>query len=364
MALIAATAIVYEQLQFTFNKDIGFQKENLLVVNNLEWLDGRQSFVEELKNISGVIGSSLNSSMPPGLSDGDQFLPEEDQNRNVPLNYAKVDESYIPTLGIEILHGRNFSETVEREKYTVIINEAAAKSMGWEASEEVLQKRIIYPGSPEPYTIIGIAKDFNYWSLQSGIEPMALFHIDSPGLGSYGGFFAGVRVESTGTANTLAQIESLWKSKNAGVAFSFNFIDDAFAESFQSTEQFRKSLSVFAGLALFIAGLGLLGMIIYVIEQRTKEIGIRKVLGSSTIQVVLLMSRKFVLQVFIALIISIPVTYWAMSKWLLDFQYRINISPMIFILAGVIATLFAFSIVGFHSYRAAQMNPAKALKDE
>jgi putative ABC transport system permease protein len=364
MALIAATAIVYEQLQFTFNKDIGFQKENLLVVNNLEWLDGRQSFVEELKNISGVIGSSLNSSMPPGLSDGDQFLPEEDQNRNVPLNYAKVDESYIPTLGIELLHGRNFSETVEREKYTVIINEAAARSMGWEASEEVLQKRIIYPGSPEPYTIIGIVKDFNYWSLQSGIEPMALFHIDSPGLGSYGGFFAGVRVESTGTANTLAQIESLWKSKNAGVAFSFNFIDDAFAESFQSTEQFRKSLSVFAGLALFIAGLGLLGMIIYVIEQRTKEIGIRKVLGSSTIQVVLLMSRKFVLQVIIALIISIPVTYWAMSKWLLDFQYRINISPMIFILAGVIATLFAFSIVGFHSYRAAQMNPAKALKDE
>ena len=98
-------------------------------------------------------------------------------------------------------------------------------------------------------------------------------------------------------------------------------------------------------------------MIIYVIEQRTKEIGIRKVLGSSTIQVVLLMSRKFLLQVFIALIISIPVTYWAMSKWLLDFQYRINISPMMFIIAGAIATLFSFSIVGFHSYRAAQMNP-------
>jgi len=193
---------------------------------------------------------------------------------------------------------------------------------------------------------------------------MALFHIDSPGLGSYGGFFAGVRVESKGVANTLTQIESLWKSKNPGVAFSYDFTDDAFAESFQGTEQFKKSLSVFAGLALFIAGLGLLGMIIYEIEQRTKEIGIRKVLGSSSSQVVLLMSKKFVLQVFIALIISIPFTYWAMDIWLLDFQYRINISAWVFIIAGAIATLFAFSIVGFYSYRAAQMNPAKALQDE
>jgi putative ABC transport system permease protein len=364
IALIAATAIVYEQLQFTFNKEVGFQKENLLVVNRVEWLDGSESFVQELKNISGVVNSSLNTSMPPRLFNGDQFLAEEDQNKNIPLNYSQVDAAYIPTLGIEILHGRNFSETVEREKYSVIINESAVKSMGWQVDANVLQKRIIYPGSPEPFNIIGIAKDFNYWSLQSGIEPMALFHIDNPVMGFYGSLYAAVRVETGSAANTLAQIEELWLSKNPSVAFSYEFIDDAFAASFQSSEQFRKSLSVFAGLALFIAGLGLLGMIIYVVEQRTKEIGIRKVLGSSTLLVVLLMSKRFVLQVFLALLISIPVTYWAMDKWLLDFQYRINISPWVFIVAGIIAVLFAFSIVGFYAYRAAQMNPARALMEE
>jgi putative ABC transport system permease protein len=302
--------------------------------------------------------------MPPRLYNGDQFLAEENQNINIPLNYSQVDDQFISTLGIEILYGSNFSPIAEREKYSIIINESAVKAMGWQVSEDVLQKRILYPGGPEPFNIIGIAKDFNYWSLQSGIEPMALFHVDNTIMGFFGSYFAAVRIENSATAATLMQIENLWNSHNPSVAFSYEFTDDAFASSFQSTEQFSKSLSVFAGLALFIAGLGLLGMIIYVVEQRKKEIGIRKVLGSNSFQVVSLMSKSVIVLVFISLLISIPFSYWAMNKWLLDFEYRIMISPWIYVIAGLASILFAFSIVGFQTFRAAQMNPTNALKDE
>jgi len=364
IALIAATAIVYEQLQFTFNKDIGFQKENLLVINHVEWLKSRKGFANELVNIPGVISTSLNTSMPPNVFNGDQFLPEEDRNKSIPLNYSQVDDRYIPTLGIKLVHGRNFTDLVEQEKYSVVLNEAAVRSLGWEVSEDVLQKQLIYPGNEKPFNIIGITEDFNFWSLQGAVEPLALFHIDNPVMGFYGSLFIGVRLESNEMATTLAQIEENWQKHNSGIAFSYEFVDDAFDSSFQSTRQFRKSLTVFAVLALFIAGLGLMGMIIYVVAQRRKAIGIRKVLGSNTSQVVVLMSKKFILQVLVSLAISIPITYWAMAEWLLDFEYRITISPMTFIFAGGVATLFAFSIVGFYSYRAAQVNPTNALKNE
>jgi len=364
IALIASTAIVYQQLQYTFNKDVGFQKDNLLAIGHVEWLDKDRGFMNELRKIPGIVSSSLNTSMPPRLFNGDQFVAEEDQNRNIPLNYSQVDDQYIPTLGIDIIYGRNFSEIAAREEHSIIINESAVKAMGWMVNEEVLQKRIIYPGNTEPFNIIGIAKDFNYWSLQAGIEPMALFHIDNTVMNFNGNLFAAVRVENMATANTLQQIEQLWKSQNPGVAFSYEFTEDAFAASFQSTEQFSKSLAVFASLALFIAGLGLLGMIISVVEQRRKEIGIRKVLGSTSNQVVALISKRIIIQVFVSLLISIPFTYWAMSKWLLDFEYRVEISPWIFVIAGVVSILFASSIVGFQTFRAAQMNPTTALRDE
>jgi len=364
IGLIAATAIVYQQLQYTFNKGVGFEKDNLLAINRVEWLDSRKSFTNELENLPGVVRTSLNTSMPPRLFNGDQFLSEENQNKSIPLNYSQVDEDFIPTLGIQLLFGRNFSEIAEQEKYSVIINESAVKVLGWEVGEEVLQKRIIYPGPAQPFTIIGIAKDFNYWSLHAAVEPMALFHIDNPVMGFYGKLFVAVRVEREGLAQTLEQIREMWKSHNPGVAFSYEFTDDAFSSSFHSTEQFGKSLGVFAGLALFIAGLGLLGMIIYVVEQRTKEIGIRKVLGSSTLQVVTLMSKRFIMLVLASLLFSIPLTYWAMNQWLLDFQYRVDISMWIFAGAGGLAVLFAFSIVGFQSLKAALMNPTRVLRNE
>jgi putative ABC transport system permease protein len=364
IALIAATAIVYEQLQYTFNKDIGFQKENLLVINHVEWLKSRKSFAQDLNNIPGVVSTSLTTAMPPNIYNGDQFLPEEDQNKNIPLNYAQVDERFMPTLENKLLYGRNFSEISQQEEFNVIINEAAVKALGWQVSEDVLQRRIIYPGSDNPFSIIGIVENFNYWSLQADIEPLALFYIDNKSMGFYGNLVVGVRLKTENMAKTLALIEQNWQSHNAGIAFSYEFVDDAFESNFNSTEQFRKSLTVFAALALFIAGLGLMGMIIYIVEQRKKEIGIRKVLGSNTSQVVALMSKKFILQVLASLALSIPFTYWAMSAWLLDFQYRITISPWIFIFAGSIATVFAFAIVGFYSFRAARMNPTHALKYE
>jgi len=226
------------------------------------------------------------------------------------------------------------------------------------------KKRIIYPGNTPPFTIIGIVRDFNYWSIRAAVEPMALFHIDNTIIGFYGKLFVAVRVEEKGLAQTMEKIRALWKSRNPGVTFSYEFTDDAFDSTFQSTEQFSKSLTVFAGLSLFIAGLGLLGMIIYAVEQRKKEIGIRKVLGSNSLQIVTIMSRRFVLLISLSLLLSIPMTYLAMNQWLLDFQYRVTISIWTFVGSGALTIMFAFCIVGFQSFKAAMMNPTRILRNE
>jgi len=364
IGLIASSVIVYQQLQYTFDKDVGFQKENVLIVNQVEWIDHPKSFRDEISNISGIINVSLGTSVPPKIYNADQFLPEEDQNKNVPLNYTQVDEKYLPTLGLQLLYGKNFSDLPQQEKYHVIINEAAVKAFGWHVDKNVLEKRIVYPGSKEPFTIIGVVKDFSYWNVQAVIEPLAIFHIDNPIMGFYGKYAIAVKFKSADLPNIIGQVKSRWKSRSPGLPFKYEFVDDAFAASFSSSVQFRKSLTVFASLALLIAGLGLLGMIIYAVEQRTKEIGIRKVLGSSTLQIIILMTRRVLLQVTLSLILSIPLTYWAMSQWLLDFEYHISISMMVFLFAGWIAGVLAFGIVGFQAYRAANMSPTITLRDE
>ena len=364
IALIASTAIVYQQLRHWLNKDVGFRKANLVSINRVEWLDNNRSFVEELRGLPGVVNASLNNSMPPTLFNGDQFRSQENQNQSIPLNYTVADEKYLPTLGVELLYGRNFSEIAEQEKYSVIINESAVRVLGWEVNEDVLGKKIIYYDAKEPFRIIGIARDFNYWSLHADIEPMAIFHADNPVMGLRGDLFVAVSLQGNDLPLTLDRIRDKWEALNSGVTFDYRFVDEAFASSFQATERFGYALGIFAGLALFIAGMGLLGMVIFVVEQRTKEIGIRKVFGASVLQVITLMSRRFMILILAALVLSIPVTVWAMDKWLLDFQYRITISPWVFVISGVAATFLALGIVGFQSMKAAMMNPVKVLRDE
>ncbi len=362
LLLIGSTIVVYDQLQFIVNKDLGFAKDNLVTIGRVEWLDNQKSVANEFSSLPGVISASLCTSVPPNVYNGDQFVPEDDQNKSAPLNYLKVDEHYLPTMKIELTLGRNFSPIAASEKDKVILNESAVKALGWQFGE-VLGKNILY--STEKFEVIGVTRDYNFWSLQAAIEPLAIFHQESPISGS-GNQFIVARIEADQAlwTDVISSMESKWKDFNAGVEFQYDFVDDAFAATFQGQQQFGKSLAVFAFVAFFIAGLGLLGMIIYALEQRIKEISIRKVLGSNSFQVIVLMSKKFVGLILIAVITSIPLTIWVMDRWLMNFEYRIQIKPWTFILSGLITVISAILIIGVQSLKTSMKNPATVLRDD
>ncbi len=361
LLLIGSTIVVYDQLQYLVNKDVGFAKDNLVTISRVEWLDNQQSVANEFRNLPGVISASLCTSVPPNVYNGDQFVPEDDQNKSAPLNYLKVDEHYLPTMKIELIQGRNFSPIAASEKDKVILNQSAIKALGWQLGE-VLGKKILY--SKEKFEVIGVTTDYNFWSLQAAIEPLALFHQESPISGN-GRQFIVARIEADQAVWTevISSMESKWRDLNAGVSFQYDFVEDAFAETFEGQQQFGKSLGAFALVAFFIAGLGLLGMIIYALEQRIKEISIRKVLGSNSFQVIVLMSKKYVGLILLAVIASIPITMWAMEQWLINFEYRIQIRPWTFILSGIITVFFAILIIGIQSFKASLKNPATVLRD-
>ncbi len=365
MALIVCTIVVFQQLKFLAAKDIGFTRENLMVVNRLEWVSNKEPFVNTLKNIPSVEDASWCTAMPPNLYDGDQFT-EEGNDKYVPINYLKADEQYVPTLNLKIKAGRNFSKDTPADKNGVIINEVAAKEFGWKADESVIGKKIYYPGQQLTFEVVGIVNDFNYWSLEMPIQSMAIFHINSV-IRSHGGEYASLRITptQTGTWNEVINaVEKQWNVAAGDAPFQYDFVDQSFAKLVQSEEKFGVALIVFAALAIMIACFGLLGMIIYTLEQRTKEIGIRKVVGASVLNIWTLVFKDYTILIITASVISTPLCIWFLNRWLEDFQYRVSISPWVFIFSTGLMLMGAVIVTGYHVVKAALMNPVDVLKDE
>ncbi len=366
ITLIIFTGIVAQQLRFSNEKSLGFDKENLLVLERAEWTKAQEAFVNKIANTPGVISASWCSSVPPNIFGGDKFVGEGSQ-QNVALNFAKADENYLSTLGVKLKVGRNFSKDVPGDSGRVILNEKAVKAFGWQADESVIGKRVKMPGWEEAnFEVIGVTDDYHYWSLLTPIEPMAIFHIKHPIKGSNSEFIL-IRVQSqNGDAwkTTMASVQSTWKEFAKDNPFQYSFVDQDFAKSFKSTEQFGQSLSILSGLAVLIASLGLLGMIIYTLEQRTKEIGIRKVSGASVFNIITLVSKDYTKLIAIAFAFSAPLAYWLVNQWLIDFEYRITPSAFIFVLAGVVTFLVAMIITSYHCIKAARRNPVEVLRNE
>lgn len=365
VVLIICTAIVFQQLKYVSDKDIGFERENLLVLNHVESLKNKESLVNESRIVPGVLQASWCSSVPPRLWGGDSFGIEERSEFRFPLNFTTADENYIPTLNIALKVGRNFSVHNPGDVNRVIVNESAIRKIGWEVDESVLGKKITYENAT--FEIIGVVADFNYWSLANPIEPMAIFHIKTEQLYPEKRHYLVLRMDAQSNAAweaSLAGLTKLWKAQAGDVPFEYYFVDQAFAETFRSQQQFGTVLTVMATLAVLIAVLGLLGMIVYALEQRTKEIGIRKVSGASVWDILKLVSRYYTRLVVIAFIIGAPVSYWVMQQWLMGFAYRTTPSVWIFIATGLGILLVATLITGYHSLKAAQTNPVQVLKDE
>jgi putative ABC transport system permease protein len=359
IALIIATIIVYQQLYFMQNKNLGYDKEQVLFLPDARLLGKNQAaFKQQLSQNKNVIASSISRSAP-GLPfmDGTEIYPknENGNGKEIHANIYHVDEDYLKTLGIKIIGGRNFSRNFPTDSGAVVINQAMVRELGWNRTNPI-GKTIVRSGQQQ-FEVIGVVADFNYASAKQEIAPLMMM------LGNnYGGLV--IKINTTDVKGFLSDLKKEWDSFNPEGALDYTFLDDNFAKLYASEIRAQKIFSAFAIIAIIIASLGLFGLSAFVIEQRTKEIGIRKVLGASIQNVLLLVSKDLLLLVGIAFLISVPVTWWAMHNWLQDFAYRVNIQWWVFLLAGSIAILISALTISFQAIKAAVANPVKSLRTE
>ena len=362
--MIVGTLVVLKQLRFFRNTDMGFNKENVLIVTSTDRLgESEESFRDAVTQIPGITTASITTSIPSGGAFGDSYKAQPDDNvaevKDIGLNSFMVDESFIPTLNIKVLQGRNFSKTFS-DSASIILNQEAVRQIGW---KDPIGKWVQYPGGDDVrFKVIGVVKNFNIESLQAAITPFALFHLSSKTYGFGHNVIAKIRSEDL--SKVINQVETRWKGFASSEPFDYNFLDAAFDSQYRSEHRLGSIFSIFAALSIFIACLGLFGLSAFMAERRTKEIGVRKVLGASVPSVVMLLSKDFLRLTLIAIVIAFPVAWYFMSKWLEDFAYRIDITWTIFLLAGLGTLIITLVTISFQAIGAAVANPVKSLRTE
>jgi putative ABC transport system permease protein len=362
--LLISTGVIYRQLNYIRNKDLGFKREQVMVMQYTNALGAQtKAFKNEVLKIQGISNITMTGYLPTSEWRSDSPLfPDAvlDQKKALSAQIWNVDENYVPTLGMQILQGRNFSAQFPTDSSGIILNEAAANMLGL---KDPINKPLYYMNSftdkkdLSAYHIIGIIKNFNFSSLREQVTPLALVWKNQPGS-------IAISIDAKNSQGIVQQIEGKWKAMAPGQPFSFSFMDDDFNRLYNSEQRTGKIFISFAALAIFIACLGLFGLVTYAAEQRTREIGIRKVLGASVGSIVGMLSRDFLKLVIISAVIAFPFAGWAMSKWLQDFAYRVNMGWWIFLAAGTVALLIAFVTICFQAIKAALMNPVKSLRTE
>lgn len=361
--LIIATLVVYQQLRFIQGKDLGFSKDQVVIINDT-YAAGNQvdAFKEEVVKLAQVQSATLSDFMPtPSSRSNSSYFKEgaKEQENAIQLQTWDVDRDYIPTLNMQLVSGRNFDSRFATDSTAVIINEATLPILG-AGPEEALGMQIsqdIDIETPQYYTIIGVVKNFHYESLRENIGALGLFMRRSSGN-------IAVKLKAGDFSNTLARIETLWSNMAPGQPFSYRFMDDSFNTTYEAEQRLGKIFMTFTFLSILIACLGLFGLAAFNAQKRTKEIGIRKVLGAGIGQIAYRLTTDFLKMVALAILISIPLGWLAMNKWLEDFSYRIEISWWILILAAVMAISIAIITVSYQSIKAAVVNPVKSLRTE
>lgn len=360
--LMIGTIVVYKQLNYIQTKKLGFNKDQVLVINSTRALgDKTETFKNEVLSMPGVSSGTLSGFLPVSSSSrsNNTFSKEAVMDSRNGLNMQSwvIDHDYIKTMGIEVLKGRSFSKDFKGDSAAMIINETTAGLLGY---GDPVGKNIYANngnGSMTTYTVIAVVKNFHFESLRQNIGPLCFTLGNSTGLASF-------KVSAGNIKNLLSQVENKWKAMVPSVPFSYRFLDDAFDEMYRAEQRIGKVALSFAILAILIACLGLFGLATYIAEQRTKEIGVRKVLGASVGNIVSMLSKDFIKLVFVSALFAFPLAWWFMHTWLQDFAYRINIGWWIFIIAGAVAVLIALLTVSFQAIKAAIANPVKSLRTE
>ena len=366
IALLVGTGIVFQQLNFMQNKDLGFEQEQVVILP-LETQEAQRSFEafrSELIRHTGVVNAAASTGLPGHIHNNTAFRQEGARDEDVFLAaQLSATYDYIETLGIEMVAGRDFSREFSADSATVIVNEAAVVQMGWDP-EETIGKMLTMVGSGDDgdpdfvAQIIGVMKDFHFVSLHEEIYPMVVT------FGQNNGFYLPVRIRAENVPETLSFLQEKWQAFEPAHPYRYYFLDEDFGRFYEQEERLSQIYGYFTVLAIFIACLGLFGLASFVTEQRTKEIGVRKVMGASVPGVVVMLSKEFTRLVLVATVIAFPVAYFVMDRWLQDFAYKIDLGAGVFVLSGLLALVVAWLTVSYQSIKAAVANPVDSLRYE
>lgn len=359
IALMAATIIVFQQLEFFRSRSVGFEKENLLVIRHAEKLGTHiEAFRQEISEFNGVESASVSNDIRPGMQD--IFMREGDEKK-VSISSYKVDSYFFETTKIPLSTGRTFDLDRPSDRNAVVISETTARSFGWN-NDDAIGKKILYLGDElGPQEVIGVTKDFHFASLRQNIEPVMFFNTNS-------NFFSPtqtvlIRYNTAELSELATKIQSKW-SQLVQLPFAYSLYDEEVKMQYKQEQTVGALFSIFTALSIIIAVTGLVGLVAYSAEQRKKEISIRKVFGASLGRIYIMINKQYVILLAISLLVATPFTWWIMQHWLDSFQYRIDINPLIFVVAGAIELSLSLLCVGYLALRAATANPSMVLKDE
>ncbi|MES2647244.1 MAG: ABC transporter permease [Bacteroidota bacterium] len=360
IVLIVGTAVVYLQLSYIQNKNLGYEKERVLILPETYLLGQKEAVLKQkIKADTRVSNVTSSGYLPAGPSNGNNFFiyAQEEASQIKTLRYD-VEDNYISTLGMEIVHGRNFSPEFATDSNGIILNETAARALGWEKNAiGKTVKRRENTGAEITYNVIGVVKDFHFKSLHERISPLVMTLSRNSGT-------LIIKTKTAEVGGLLATLKNEWDNLNPETPFSYSFLDERFDATYREDKNTGMMLGIFAGLTIFVACLGLFGLATFTANQRTKEIGIRKVLGASVTGIVSLLSTDFLKLVCIAFVVAVPVAWLVMNRWLQDFAYRIDIPWQAFVIAAIAAISITLFTVSYQAIKSALANPVKSLRSE
>jgi putative ABC transport system permease protein len=354
--LIISTIIVYNQLNYLQEKNIGMDKQNVMILRNTGRLDkNRESFKQSIEGQSGIVAASYTNNVFPGINNTTVFrVAGTDQDRILGTYYTDYDQA--STLKFEILQGEFFTKGHIADSSVCVINEAAVKEFGWEG--DVLKRKITNYNGEKPFDmqVIGVVKDFNFESFKIKVRPLVI---------QFGAVHNNLMIRYDGAAKeAVEKVQAEWKRIAPNDPFEYAFLDERFDELFREEQRLGQVFTVLTGIAIFVACLGLLGLASFTAEQRTKEIGIRKVMGATVGSVSSLLSKEFMILVGISFALASGIAYYFMDSWLSSFAYRVPLGVGAFLISGVLAGTIAWLTVSYHFIKAARSNPADSLRYE
>ena len=367
IVLIAGTITVFRQMHYMVNKPLGFDKEHLIKIDLLPFsLEKIDVFKDEALKVQGVSNLGIATFPLDKVGTGSVLRVQDKPEGWVNMTRYEVDENFLETVGIQLIAGRDLvpSDGVGNEETNlkIILNVSGAKALGWQPHEAINQP-VFYSEDPsKSWLIVGVVEDFNFSSLHRPVYPFIFAHESFPTSITFRS--ATIRLEPDKIEEALAGLEEVWTRFAPDQVFDYDFVDESMAQYYQAERLTGSLFTLFSGLGIFICCLGLFGLMGFVVERRSKEVGIRKVMGARSNQIVLLLSRDYIRLVVISSVLSIPIAWWGLNQWLEGFAYRVENSVWVLLLAGVLVTLISWLTVAIYAYQAAQSNPVQSLRTE